>query len=203
MKMKKKTKLIWGGGINDSDYSVRPKGKKLCKFYATWLNMLQRCYSQQYKTAYPTYANCSVVDEWLSFMAFRKWMIRQKWEGREIDKDLIKPGNKVYGPDTCCFVSRLENAIVTDRSALKGEHPVGVYFSKRQRKFMAQITRYGKRKTLGLFDTEKKAELSYVRARAAYIIEVAEQSESWKACLGLRRHAKLFDQRALDLDGAS
>jgi len=103
-----------------------------------WRNMLMRCYCAKYQAKRPTYIGCSVVPKWLSFTAFRAWMIGQDWQGRVLDKDLLFPGNKVYGPDTCVFISHGLNSFTTDRAADRGEWPIGVHRHKETGKFVAQ-----------------------------------------------------------------
>ena len=104
--------LVYGVGINDSKYIVYDnKTKKHCPFYKNWLRMLRRCYSESYHKTHPTYVGCSVSPEWHLFSTFRSWMMNQKWEGLELDKDLIIKGNRVYGPDACCFVPKSINCL--------------------------------------------------------------------------------------------
>jgi hypothetical protein len=133
-------KLVCGIGSNDADYVVKPtiNGKVVvCPFYRVWHSMLVRCYDAKLQARQPTYIGCSVVPEWLSFMAFRTWMIEQDWQGRELDKDILVPGNKVYGPETCVFISQGLNKFATDSAAARGEFPIGVCWNKRNGKFQA------------------------------------------------------------------
>ena len=80
--------------------------------YQCWRDMLKRCYDEKSLIRAPTYAGCSVCDEWHDFQNFAKWFDNhypddgQKYD---IDKDIRVPGNKVYSPMTCSFVSRAEN----------------------------------------------------------------------------------------------
>jgi len=39
-------------------------------------------------------------------------MERQDWEGKHLDKDILIPGNKIYSPDRCIFVSSLINLLI-------------------------------------------------------------------------------------------
>ena len=80
------------------------------KMYVTWCNMLQRCYDSSSQTNRPTYKGCSVVKEWHNFQVFGKWFDNNYIDGHQIDKDIKVKDNKVYGPDTCLFVTHAENA---------------------------------------------------------------------------------------------
>lgn len=107
--------LVYGVGINDANYPVTANANgtyKGCKFYQTWKGILERCYSQRMKTIRPSYEGCFVSPEWYRFSVFKDWMLKQKWEGKHLDKDLIVVGNKMYGPDTCVFVSQRVNSFV-------------------------------------------------------------------------------------------
>jgi hypothetical protein len=139
--MRKIRRLVCGVGVNDADYVVQPKinGKVVaCPFYQTWNSMLKRCYDPKLQAKQPSYIGCSVVPEWHSFTAFRSWMIEQDWVGRQLDKDLLIPGNKVYGPSTCVFISSGLNKFTTGHAAARGEWPIGVHLNKRAGKFEAR-----------------------------------------------------------------
>jgi hypothetical protein len=154
--MRKKNKLVYGFGVNDADYEVQGKingSRYICQFYRVWNSMIQRCYDPKYQAKYPSYIGCSVAPEWLSFMTFRAWMIERDWQGRQLDKDLLIPGNKVYGPSTCVFASDGLNKFTTDCAAARGEWPIGVHWNKRRGKFAAQCCNpfSGEQEYLGLF----------------------------------------------------
>lgn len=107
-------KPVFGVGTNDADYLTNPtiNGKQTkCSIYRTWQSMLMRCYSDKFQAKHPTYTGCSVCDEWLTFSSFRRWMIAQNWQGKQLDKDIRVNGNKVYSPETCCFVTHADNMI--------------------------------------------------------------------------------------------
>ena len=50
---------------------------------------------------------------------FKDWMENQDWEGNQLDKDLLFEGNKVYGPKTCVFVTRMVNNFTLDSGAAR------------------------------------------------------------------------------------
>lgn len=176
--MRKKTKLVYGVGVNDADYAVQPasgSGKVKCHYYHTWKRMLERCYSVKRHEKHPTYKGCSVCDEWLSFISFRSWMIKQDWEGKELDKDLLTHGNKVYSPANCMFVSNAINKLFTDSKAKRGDYVQGVCFDKHSNNFKAQCSVNGKTRHLGVYKTEAEAREAYIKFKVAHCLEIAEQ----------------------------
>ena len=172
----RRQRLVHGVVVNDADYAVQPKvdGKLVrCPFYQRWLKMLERCYSSKFLTKYPTYVGCTVDSRWHSFMTFREWMVEQPWAGRELDKDIIVPGNRIYSPDTCMFVPQAINSLLTDSAATRGEYPQGVSWHKRDQKFQANLRINGKSKHIGLFPTVAEAEAVYRKAKADLIFNTA------------------------------
>ena len=187
----RKRKLVCGVGINDADYVVQQlvDGKHVvCVFYSTWKSMLRRCYSAKSQAIHTTYVGCSVCDEWLTFSNFKKWMGAQDFEGKELDKDIIVSGNKVYSPDACVFVTQSVNSLLTDHGAARGKYKQGVCWNKRDKIFTAQFMVRGKLKYLGRYDTEQEAYAAYVAAKSAHIREVADTQEP-RVKAGLYRHA--------------
>lgn len=108
MARKSKESTVYGVGINDADYQVS-KGSWICPFYKHWKNMLARCYSPAFQRNQPLYVGCTVDPRWHRFSHFKSWMETQDWEGKQLDKDRKVLGNKVYGPDTCLWLTRKEN----------------------------------------------------------------------------------------------
>jgi hypothetical protein len=79
------------------------------KIYYLWAAMLGRCYDKKCHENYSTYIDCTVTPEWHNFQNFAKWCEDNYIEGYHLDKDIKVEGNRVYGPDTCMFVSPQEN----------------------------------------------------------------------------------------------
>ena len=182
MKKYTKSRLVEGVGINDADYSVSryEDGKEVwrCPFYETWTSMLKRCYSEKTQLKNPTYKGCTVRDEWFIFSNFKAWMEQQDWEGKELDKDLLKEGNKIYCPEWCIFVDSKINSFVIDCGAIRGNHMIGVTLNKRVGKFMSQcrnpFTDEGRSEYLGLFTTELEAHLAWKRKKHEHACALAE-----------------------------
>jgi hypothetical protein len=189
----KKKKLVYGVGINDADYIIQKtevvgyeNGKRrqrliwICPYYRKWQSMLRRCYSYNMQsTTNPTYIDCSVCEEWLTFSNFKRWMEKQDWEGKELDKDLLFPGNKLYSPATCVFLSKQINMFITENRCTRGEFLVGVHWDKVNRKFSATGNRgRGERKKLGRFDTELEAHKAWLAFKLEQAkILAAEQTD--------------------------
>ena len=180
MKLRKRNKLVCGVGVNDADYnvyeSVNGKHTWRCPFYETWKSMLNRCYSEKYKSKNPTYKGCSVCDEWLIFSNFKRWMETQDWGDKQLDKDLLKEGNKIYSSEYCIFIDRKINMFVIDRGASRGEYMIGVCWKKNRSKFQSHCSNpfTGKLKHLGYFNTELEAHLAWKECKHEISCQLAE-----------------------------
>lgn len=178
--------LIYGVGINDADYAVKPwvdGVRKCCPFYRKWYNMLKRCYSPVYHKKQPTYVGCSVAPVWHRFSAFREWMDTQDWQGKELDKDLLGNG-KVYSPGTCVFVSQALNTFMTDNKAIRGDCPIGV--SRLRFRFQSSINIKGRQTFLGLFDTEEEAHSAWATKKAELAFQYATEQTDQRIADALR-----------------
>lgn len=170
-------KLVYGVGINDANYVIQPLiggRREKCQIYDIWQGMLERCYSPKYLEKRPTYIGCSVDKEWHSFMAFRAWVLDQNFEGKQLDKDLLYPGNKIYSKNTCVFITGPLNSFMTESTATKGLLPIGVY--RRGNKFRAQCNNpFTKtKKHLGTFSTPEEAHLAWKKYKHELALEYAK-----------------------------
>lgn len=171
---------IHGVGINDADYQVTTrKGRTIlwtCPFYQKWVSMMMRSYSETYKAKNPAYYGTTVCEEWHRFSTFRAWMVTQDWEGNELDKDILSPGNKEYHPDRCVFVTRSVNVFLTDSRARRGEYPIGVHWDKSSGYFLARIHDLGKgRKYLGRSDCPHEAHKMWLAEKLKLAKELAKE----------------------------
>jgi len=92
-------------------------------------------------------------------------MKAQDWEGKQLDKDFL--GNKLYSPETCCFVPPWLNSLFVDCGRTRGEYPIGV--SRNRSKFEARIRINGKQKYIGHFSTPEEAHSVYLRAKKQHV----------------------------------
>lgn len=170
---------VFGKGYIGEGIHITSVKSKPTKLYIAWNKMLERCYSTRYQEKYPTYIGCEVKDEWLNFQIFGDWYIENYIESFDLDKDILFKGNKVYSPETCCFVPQEINKLFTTRKNHRGEYPIGVVYHKRDNKFQAQINTNGTRKFLGYFNTPEEAFEAYKKAKEKEIKEMA------KLCKGI------------------
>jgi len=185
-------KLRYGIGVNDAQYMVYMTldgAKVMCPYYRVWGNMLQRCYSEKFQAEQPSYIGCSIDKRWHKFSAFKEWMMSQQWEGKELDKDVLQIGNKIYSPETCVFVSRQVNAVLTYGKSNKGKLPPGVSFDKKSGKYKAVCNIGAKYKHLGYFPAPEQAEKAYKKAKRADILRHANLQSDDRIRQGLIRHA--------------
>ena len=169
-------KLVKGVGINDANYvtskavytTVDGKRKKVvvwyCPYMLRWRNMLDRCYSPQ-REKLATYNEALVCNEWLTFSNFKEWMSAQDWEGKELDKDLLVKGNKIYSPETCVFVPSYINNLLTGRYSDKLP---GVLKNSGSKKNPYRVTcrdGNGGLLQLGLYKTELEAHKAWQSAK--------------------------------------
>tara|TARA_R110000850_G_scaffold273054_1_gene408794 strand:+ start:392 stop:1042 length:651 start_codon:yes stop_codon:yes gene_type:complete len=197
-----KRKPVFGIGINDANYVVQPtiNGKRIwCPFYAVWRNMIMRCYSAKFQEKHPTYRGCTVAVEWLTFSNFKIWMEKQDWVGKELDKDILIPGNKEYSPKSCLLVSQTINKLLNENLANRGCLPQGVSFKNSLDKYQSYCGVSGNKKHLGYFTYISEAEYTYLKFKSSLIKELANKEEAVsnpKLQAALLIHAGLFKKKA-------
>lgn len=165
-------------GIGKYKTSVNNIGYKHAK---AWIGLLERCYSIKFHEKYKTYIGCSVDENWHNFQNFAKWFEKnynpETMQGWHLDKDILVKGNKIYSPETCCFVPNEINVLFSLKYSKRGEYPIGVSLIRRSNKYSAVIHKDGKSKRIGTFNTPKEAFQAYKTTKEAYIKEVADK---WK-----------------------
>lgn len=178
-------KLIYGVGVRDVETPTRA-----CPYYKLWTNMLQRCYSPTKQLRRPTYVGCSVVPEWHHLSAFMGWVQQQDWQGKHLDKDLLVPGNKVYGPAACVFVSPQVNNFLTDRARCR-RYGLGVAYFPDVGKYQARCRQLGGgRASLGYFDTPEEAHEAWRAEKHRLALILADQQTDPRIAAALRARYK-------------
>lgn len=189
-------KFVSGIGICDKGRYPGKVGRITTKEYELWSGLLQRCVvGGPIQSKYPSYIGCTVHPNFIRFQDFAEWCQHQigfrndKWA---LDKDILLPGNKVYGPDTCCFVPRQLNNLLTHKRTEQGQYPTGVSFHKPNGNYLAQGSVDGRRKHLGCFDTPEAAETAYKTAKTN---EIRRQAEIWKDRIDPRAYNALLNYK--------
>ena len=164
-------RLTHGVGYNSKGKYKTKSNRKPTTAYRTWFNMLERCYSQGFHSRQPAYIGCAVSEDWHDFQSFAEWFECHEYSnlGYQLDKDLLIPNNKIYSPDTCCFIPSELNKLLVNCNNNIGEHPKGVDFQPNANKFRAQIRIDGVRVHLGLFDCANDAHQAYVSTKEAHV----------------------------------
>jgi len=184
-------KLVYGVGFNDAEYIVRD-----CPFYKRWKLLLMRCYSEKEQLKKPYYVGCKVCDEWLTFNAFRAWMETQDWEGKELDKDIITPGNKLYCAEKCLFVDQALNSLLTVSKLNKGDHPIGVSFLSHKilpRPYIATIRYNNALERLGYYSNPQDAHRAWMKRKREIIAEVITKQNDQRLINGLLLRLDMLD----------
>ncbi len=184
--------LIRGVGRNDADYNVYRliNGERyMCPFYSRWKGMLERCYGKRYGHS-SAYVDCKVDERWLSFMAFREWMQERPWKGNHLDKDLLRPGDKMYSPDTSVFIPAWLNNLLHDGHGSFRGLPTGVSIMRnKDRPYMVRIwTMEGRRAFLGSYATADDAHAAWKEAKSRVVLEA----------VGRYRLTEQHDERVCD-----
>lgn len=188
MRLLKRTRLVYGVGVNDADYNVcktglvngKKKTLEVCPYYMRWKGVIERCHSERFLRKNPSYEGCTLVSEWLRFSNFKSWMEIQEWRGKQLDKDILILGNKLYGPETCVFVDQKVNTFLVESNSIRGACLIGVFLDKESGKYRARCcsVETGKQECLGRHSTEQEAHQAWLdfKLKQAYIL-VAEQSD--------------------------
>lgn len=154
-------------------------GKKHSKVYQTWNNMIRRCYSENYLNKFPSYRGCSVCEEWLNFQKFGTWFDENYYEieGEDtahLDKDILVRGNKIYSPETCCFLPQRVNILLIKCDLSRGECLIGVTYRENRDVYISSSQGAdGKSIYIGTFSTELEAFKAYKKVKEECIKEVA------------------------------
>ena len=104
------------GYIGQGIYKTRENGKPT-REYATWLNMLCRCYNTKFHEKHETYKGCIVCEEWHNFQNFADWYnenssvdyVNYIWKKHKVltDKDYDELNDKINKLET--LINQLKN----------------------------------------------------------------------------------------------
>ena len=167
--------------------------------YLYWIGMLDRCYEKSGRSG-ASYLDCTVSQKFRRLSDFSRWCENQigfkdvddKGRKYQLDKDILSKGNKIYSPETCCFVPQEINKLLLKRDKSRGDCPIGVYYNKVAKKYQSRVNKYDEEAYLGIFDTPEEAFYVYKREKEKYIKEVANK---WKDKVDIRVYEALINYK--------
>ena len=196
-------KSIYDGRVkNPYALSVFGKGfygaglfsKKHAHIRNRWRGMIGRCYSEKEQEKYPTYKDVTVCEEWHNFQVFAEWMEEnynpETMQGWHLDKDILVKGNKIYSPETCCFVPSEINTLFNSQKEKRGTLPRGVSLIKNCDSYRAQICINGKALYLASSSTPEEAFKIHKKAKESHIKDVADK---WKPFIDDRVYQAMYN----------
>lgn len=168
--------LVCGIGIRDIPSCI-PGTQRQATWYKTWQGCIVRCYDKRNLKLFPSYKGCTLDPRWVKASAFKKWFDKHYVEGYHLDKDILVPGNKVYGPDTCCFVPPKINYLLLSCKRARGKYPQGISLYRPTNRLKVCLRRFGEKENLGYFATNEldQAVACYNTAKRDHIIAVARE----------------------------
>ena len=144
--------------------------------YVKWSSMIRRCYDETQRSRNKEYLDCSVCDEWRFFQNFAEFYFSCKYIGCgwELDKDILTKGNRVYSKDTCCFVPKEVNNLLSLNKNARGSLPIGVSLKSNGR-FTVNFNIDGVVKNFGTFETVQQAFMKYKCEKEKHIKTVTDR----------------------------
>ena len=101
-------------------------------YYKICDKMIRRCHDYKMRDLRVSYTKAKMCKEWYNFQNFAKWCDKNYVEGWTLDKDLLSPNDKIYSPQTCCFLPNDLNNIFSVRTTKDKILPVGVQKYKKK-----------------------------------------------------------------------
>lgn len=190
---------VRGIGINDTEIAGPActkrdiHGKKQNYLdYRIWYGMLIRTTDGQYKTSSPSYAECSIFEDWLLRSNFQKWYLGHEvlYDNAgnllELDKDILVPGNKEYGPNTCALIPQYLNVAFNNGIRKIDGLPMWVSYRKSnkgmkndlKKPYRASLTKEnGKYIHLGYYTTPEEAHLIAQKQKISFLKDILKRYE--------------------------
>jgi hypothetical protein len=100
------------------------------------------------------------------------------WKEKDLDKDLLVQGNKMYSSGTCLFIDKKINVLFITSVATRGCYRLGVSFHKREGKFRSTCSDgNGGSVYLGDFVSDELAHKAYKKYKYNLIKELASKQD--------------------------
>lgn len=176
-------KLVYGFGIHD--YTGPFKNQKVGN---AWYNMLKRCYDKKLHSTSRnrSYQECSVDDSWKFSSDFCKWSFSQRgfyYPNSSLDKDILVPGNKTYGPDNCSYIPYEINNSLTFNTSKRGNYPLGIMKVRENKEgnkiYQVGVNRGDLGRLIKSFDNIDEAVEFYKKEKSAHLSYLADKYKEW------------------------
>ena len=162
--------------------------------YDYWDGILRRCYSERIKKLRNSYSDCLVDEYWHNLQNFGEWFEKnynpKYMKSWCLDKDILVKGNRIYSPETCCFVPNEINVIFTNGYIRRGEYPKGVSYKPKINKYIAQYQKDGVVTHIGTLKTVDEAFQAYKEVKEKYI---KEKADKWKDQIDPRVYEAMYN----------
>lgn len=165
---------VYGVGYMGVGKYTKWKNGKETKEYTKWKGMLRRFRDKKYLQKHITYREVTADKSWYNFQNFAEWF-EENWKDHmdsswHLDKDILFKGNKIYSPETCCFVPQEINLVLVKSDKCRGLYPIGV--SKVKGGFLAKH-----KKHLEILKTPEEAFEVY---KVDKEIEIKRMADEWR-----------------------
>lgn len=186
---KRFTPSVYGVGFLGYGKNKSSINKIAQKKYSVWKGLIRRCYSKEARDS--TYKDCSVCTEWHNFQNFAEWYDENYIDEWHIDKDILVKGNKIYSPETCCFVPTQINTLFVTNTTARRRSTIGVrkYYSKYTSR-VKDSSNESKEIYLGIFDTLEEAFEAYKVSKECIIKKIAND---WKDKITERVYTAMYN----------
>lgn len=157
--------VVCGVGFVGSGPWPTSVGGQTTTTYKTWNGMLTRCYAPRHENHIRNWSDVTVHPEWINFQNFATWYEERldkhgpvdfKWE---LDKDMLVPGNRQYGPSVCCLLPQPINGLFNDHGLKRGNLPLGI--TKMRKQYQARVNAFGVCRELGCYSNLADAQRAY------------------------------------------
>lgn len=111
--------------------------------YKKWFQMIRRCYDAKWKAEHRYYDNVTVCEDWLNYQNFAQWYEdHPPYEpDYQLDKDLLDHDARTYSPETCSWLPKELNLMISKKESIRGEYPMGVSVdAMNPTKYIARLT---------------------------------------------------------------
>ena len=152
--------------------------------YKQYRAIIERCRADgKTQKTYASYVGVTLSEDFDTFEKWLEWAKQQIGFGNTsnngkvwpLDKDILLKGNKLYSPDYCVFIPNEINNFVTNRKADRGEYPIGVHYSTKEKKYIASCSMNSKKYYIGGYHSIEESFMAYKQFKEQAAKQLATQ----------------------------